>query len=43
MVDKPELMSQGRASTPFSLEGELTKVKIPIQLYELMNKDVYRS
>jgi hypothetical protein len=43
MVDKPELMSQGRAPTPFSLEGELAKVKIPIPLIELMNKDVYRS
>jgi hypothetical protein len=43
MVDKLELMSQGRAPTPFSLEGELAKVKIPIPLSELMNKDVYRS
>jgi hypothetical protein len=42
-VDKPELMSQGRDPTPFSLEGELAKVKIPIPLFELMNKDVYRS
>jgi hypothetical protein len=37
------LMSQGRAPTPFSLEGELAKVKIPSPLSELMNKDVYRS
>ena len=43
MVDKPELMSQGRAPTPFILEGELAKVKIPILLIELMNKDVYHS
>jgi hypothetical protein len=43
MVDKPELMSQGRAPTPFSLEGELAKIKIPIPLTELMNKDGYRS
>jgi hypothetical protein len=43
MVDKPELMSQGRAPTPFSLEGELAKVKIPIPLTKLMNKDVYCS
>jgi hypothetical protein len=43
VVDKLELMSQGRAPTPFSLEGELTKVKIPIPLSELMNKDVYCS
>jgi len=43
MVDKPELMSQGRALTPFSLEGELAKIKIPIPLTELMNKGSYRS
>ena len=43
MVDKPELMSQGRAPTPFSLEGELAKIKIPIPLSELMNKNFYRS
>jgi hypothetical protein len=43
MVDKPELMSQGRAPTPFSLERELAKVKIPIPLIELMNKDGYCS
>jgi hypothetical protein len=43
VVDKPELMSQRKAPTPFILEGELAKVKIPIPLSELMNKDVYRS
>jgi hypothetical protein len=43
VVDKPELMSQSKAPTPFSLEGELAKVKIPIPLSELMNKDVYHS
>jgi hypothetical protein len=43
MVDKPELMSQGRTPTPFNLEGELAKIKIPIPLTELMNKDGYRS
>jgi hypothetical protein len=37
------LISQGRAPTPFSLEGELAKIKIPIPLTELMNKDGYRS
>jgi hypothetical protein len=42
-VEKPELMSQGKAPTPFSLERELDKVKIPIPLSELMNKDIYRS
>jgi hypothetical protein len=43
VVEKPELMSQGIAPTPFSLEGELAKVKIPIPLSELMKKDVYHS
>jgi hypothetical protein len=43
MVDKPKLMSQSRSPTPFSLEGELAKVKIPIPLSELMNKEVYHS
>jgi hypothetical protein len=43
VVDKPELMSQSRAPTPFNLEGELAKVKIPIPLSELMNKDAYHS
>jgi hypothetical protein len=43
MVDKPELMSQGRTPTPFSLEGELAKIKIPIPLTELMNRDGYHS
>jgi hypothetical protein len=43
MVDKSELLSQNRSPTPFSLEGELAKVKIPILLSELMSKDAYRS
>jgi hypothetical protein len=43
VADKPELMSQRKAPTPLSLEGELAKLKIPIPLYELMNKDVYHS
>jgi hypothetical protein len=43
MVDKSELLSQRRAPTPFSLEGELAKVKIPIHLSELMSKDAYQS
>jgi ribonuclease HI len=43
MVDKSELLSQSRAPTLFSLEGELAKVKIPIPLSELMSKNVYRS
>jgi hypothetical protein len=36
-------MSQGRAFSPFSLEWELEKIKIPIPLIELMNRDGYRS
>jgi hypothetical protein len=36
-------MSQGRAPTPFSLEGELAKIKIPIPLTELINKGGYHS
>jgi hypothetical protein len=43
VVDKSELLSQSRAPTLFSLEGELAKVKIPIPLSELMSKDAYRS
>jgi hypothetical protein len=43
MVEKIELMSQGRAPIPFNLEGELAKVKIPIPLSELMNKGIYHS
>jgi hypothetical protein len=43
VVDKPELMSQSRVPTPFSLKGELAKVKIPIPLSELMKKDAYHS
>jgi hypothetical protein len=43
VVDKSELLSQSRAPTPFSLEGELAKVKIPIPLSELLSKDAYRS
>ena len=36
-------MNQGRAPTPFILEGELAKIKIPIPLTELMNIGGYRS
>jgi hypothetical protein len=43
VVDRPELQSQSRTSTTFSLESELTKLKIPIPLIELMNKNAYRS
>ena len=37
------MLSQSRTPTPFSLEGELAKVKIPIPLSELMKKDAYHS
>jgi hypothetical protein len=43
VVEKPELMSESRVPTPFSLEGELAKVKILIPLSELMKKDAYHS
>jgi ribonuclease HI len=43
MVDRSKLLSQSREPTPFSLEGELAKVKIPIPLSELMSKNAYRS
>jgi hypothetical protein len=43
VVDKPELMSQSRAPTPFNLEEELAKVKIPVPLSKLMKKDAYHS
>jgi ribonuclease HI len=43
MMYKPEMINQGRTLTPFSLEGELAKIKIPIPLTELMNRDGYHS
>jgi hypothetical protein len=43
MVDQLESMSQARAPAPFSLEGELAKIKIPIPLTELMNRGGYHS
>jgi hypothetical protein len=42
-MDKPEVQSSSKASTTFSLEGELAKLKIPIPLSELMSKNAYRS
>jgi hypothetical protein len=42
-VDRSELLSQSRAPTPFSLKGELAKVKIPIPLSELTSKNAYQS
>jgi hypothetical protein len=42
MVDRLEWLSQSRAPPPFSLEGELAKVKILFPLSELMSKDSYR-
>jgi hypothetical protein len=43
MVDKSEQMSQCRTPTPFSLEGELAKIKISIPLTKLMNRGGYHS
>jgi ribonuclease HI len=42
-TDKPEVQTLSKFSTAFSLEGELAKLKIPIPLSELMNKNAYRS
>jgi hypothetical protein len=42
-TDKLEVQTLSKASAPFSLEGELAKLKIPIPLSELMNKNAYRS
>jgi hypothetical protein len=43
LMDKPEVQSLSKASTTFSLEGELAKLKIPIPLSEMMRKNAYRS
>jgi hypothetical protein len=42
-TDKLEVQILSKPSTTFSLEGELAKLKIPIPLSELMNKNAYRS
>jgi hypothetical protein len=42
MIYKPEVQTLSKTSTTFSLEGELAKLKIPIPLSELMNKNAYR-
>jgi hypothetical protein len=42
-TDKPKVQTLSKFSTAFSLEGELVKLKISIPLYELMNKNAYRS
>jgi hypothetical protein len=42
-TDKSDFQSQNRTSTTFNLEGELAKLKIPIPLTELMNKNAYKS
>ena len=42
-MDKPEVQSLIKASTTFSLEEELAKLKIIIPLSELMSKNAYRS
>jgi hypothetical protein len=43
VADKSDFQSQRRTSTTFILESELAKLKIPIPLTELMNKNAYRS
>jgi hypothetical protein len=43
MVDQPESMSQTRTPMPFSLEGQLAKIKIPIPLTDLMSRGGYCS
>jgi hypothetical protein len=42
-MDKSEVHSLNKTTAPFSLEGELAKLKIPIPLSELMKKNAYRS
>jgi hypothetical protein len=42
-ADKSEVQTLNKTTAPFSLEGELAKLKIPIPLSELMNKNAYRS
>ena len=42
-IDKSEVQSLNKTTAPFSLEGELAKLKIPIPLSELMNKNACRS
>jgi hypothetical protein len=42
-IDKSEVQSLNKTIVPFILEGELAKLKIPIPLSEMMNKNTYRS
>jgi len=42
-MDKSEVHSLNKTTAPFSLEGELAKLKIPIPLSELINHNTYRS
>jgi hypothetical protein len=42
-VDKSEVQSLNKTTSLFNLEGELEKLKNPIPLFELMNKNAYRS
>jgi hypothetical protein len=42
-INKSEVHGLNKATSPFNLEGELAKLKIPIPLSELMNKNAYRS
>jgi hypothetical protein len=43
VVEKSDFSNQNKTQTSFNLESELEKLKIPIPLTELMNKNAYRS
>jgi hypothetical protein len=43
VAEKSDFHSQNRTPTTFSLESELDKLKTPIPLSELMNKNAYIS
>jgi hypothetical protein len=43
VVEKSDFSNQNKTQTSFNLESELEKLKIPIPLTELMNKNAYKS
>jgi hypothetical protein len=43
VVEKSYFSNQNKTQTSFNLESQLEKLKIPIPLIELMNKNAYRS
>jgi hypothetical protein len=43
VVEKSDFSNQNKTQTSFNLESELAKLKIPIPLTKLMNKNAYRS